>query len=207
MVSSLSMVRGPVPGRRGATNRQTGHVPGEPGVWILLLGDLLVFALLFIAYLNRRGDNEVLFAESQGHLNQAFGIINTMILLTSSLLIVFALHTLRNERLRHLAPNLIIAGMVTGFCFVLVKAVEYYTKVSAGITGSTNQFFMYYFGFTGLHLAHVIIGLVFLAISWQLIRKDKPTSTHIAFFEGSACFWHVVDLLWIVLFPLLYLVR
>lgn len=183
------------------------HVPGEPGVWVLLFGDIVVFTALFTVYLNRLGKNEALFATSQDQLNRTFGAINTLILLTSSILVVFAARALRNERLRYLASRLTVVGAAGGLCFVVVKVIEYHEKVSAGITPSTNEFFMYYFVLTGLHLAHVVIGLLVLAALSRLARKPVPTSTHIAFFEGGACFWHMVDLLWIVIFPLLFLVR
>jgi nitric oxide reductase NorE protein len=90
---------------------------------------------------------------------------------------------------------------------VIVKVFEYHEKISAGITPSTNEFYMYYFVLTGLHLAHVVIGLAVLLALSRLARKPEPSRTHIAFFEGGGCFWHMVDLLWIVIFPLLFLVR
>jgi nitric oxide reductase NorE protein len=102
---------------------------------------------------------------------------------------------------------LTLGGVLVGACFVGIKAFEYHEKIAAGITPSTNEFFMYYFVLTGLHLAHVIIGLIVLTVLSTLARKPEPTTTHIAFFEGGACFWHMVDLLWIVIFPLIFLVR
>jgi nitric oxide reductase NorE protein len=183
------------------------HVPGEPGIWVLLFGDMVVFTILFAVYLHRRGENKELFAQSQDTLNRTFGAINTLVLLTSSLLVVFAVLALRSEQWRHLAQRLTLGGVAVGSCFVIIKAFEYHEKIAAGITPSTNEFYMYYYVLTGLHLAHVIIGLgVLLALS-RIARKPEPTRTHIAFFEGGGCFWHMVDLLWIVIFPLLFLVR
>lgn len=189
------------------TRTTTRHVPGEPGIWIVLFGDMLVFTVLFVVYLHRRGQSETLFATSQGHLNRTYGAINTLLLLSSSILVVFAVRAFRSERLRHMASRLTVAGAAVGACFVIIKAIEYHEKVSAGITPSTNEFFTFYFVLTGLHLGHVVIGLVVLTVLSRLARKPQPTSTHIAFFEGGACFWHMVDLLWIVIFPLLFLVR
>lgn len=183
------------------------HIPGEAGIWVLIFGDMLVFTVLFAVYLSRRGENRELFAQSQDALNRNFGAINTLVLLTSSVLVVFAVIALRNERWRALAPRLTLAGFAVGCCFVAVKIVEYHEKVSAGITPSTNEFYMYYFVLTGLHLAHVVIGLAVLLALWRLARKREPSRTQIAFFEGGGCFWHMVDLLWIVIFPLLFLVR
>lgn len=183
------------------------HVPGEPGIWVLLFGDMMVFTVLFAVYLHQRGARPALFADSQGALNRALGATNTLVLLTSSILVVFATHALRRPELRHLAPRLTVAGVLVGACFVGIKVFEYHEKVAAGITPSTNEFFMYYFVLTGLHLAHVIIGLLVLTVLSTLARKPQPTKTHMAFYEGGACFWHMVDLLWIVIFPLIFLVR
>lgn len=183
------------------------HVPGEPGIWVLLFGDMLVFTVLFVVYLSRRGEHRELFAQSQNALNRNFGAINTLVLLTSSVLVVFAVAALRSERWRALAPRLTLAGFAVGCCFVVVKIVEYHEKITAGITPSTNEFYMYYFVLTGLHLAHVVIGLAVLLALSRLARNPEPSRTQIAFFEGGGCFWHMVDLLWIVIFPLLFLVR
>jgi nitric oxide reductase NorE protein len=184
-----------------------GHVPGEPGIWILIFGDMVVFTVLFAVYLNSRGHKEALFAQSQGALNRNLGAINTLVLLCSSMLVVLAALAFRSEQWRHLAARLTMAGAAVGSCFVVVKVIEYHEKVTAGLTPSTNEFFMYYFVLTGLHLAHVVIGLVVLTVLSRLARKPEPTRTHIAFFEGGACFWHMVDLLWLIIFPLFFLVR
>ena len=187
--------------------RRSTHVPGEPGIWVLLIGDMAVFAMLFAVYLSRRAQDRALFASSQSTLNRDFGALNTLVLLTSSLLVVFAVHALRTPHLRHLAQRLTLAGFGVGCLFVVIKGFEYHEKFSAGITPNTNEFYMYYFVLTGLHLAHVVVGLAVLLALSRLARKPAPTSTHIAFFEGGGCFWHMVDFLWIVIFPLLFLVR
>ncbi len=183
------------------------HVPGEAGVWILLFGDMAVFALLFGLYLHGRSQDPALYAASQPALNRNLGAINTVVLLTSSLLVVFATRAIRSRRWRPYAQRLILGGAGVGSVFVIIKVVEYHDKVAVGITTSTNPFFMYYYVLTGVHLAHVIVGLIVLLALSRLARLPEPTTTHIAYFEGGACFWHLVDLLWIVIFPLLFLVR
>jgi nitric oxide reductase NorE protein len=186
------------------------HVPGEPGLWLLLFGDILAFTILFGVYLFQRSKDKELFAASQDTLNRSFGALNTVILLTSSVLVVFAVRAIRTERTRHLAAPLMLGGTVIGACFVVVKVLEYHEKISTGITPATNDFYMYYFVLTGLHLVHVVIGLVLLLVLTRIARTaqaTEPTDTQLAFFEGGGCFWHMVDLLWIVIFPLLFLVR
>jgi len=183
------------------------HVPGEPGVWILLFGDLGVFTTLFAVYLGNRGAQPELFAESQATLNRALGATNTLVLLTSSLFVVSAVRALRQGTSRRYAPRLIAAAIFCGLCFIAIKAFEYHDKLSHGLYPSTNKFFMYYFVLTGLHLAHVIIGIIVLSVLYTLAKKPVFTPTHLAYVESGACFWHVVDLLWIVIFPLVFLIR
>jgi nitric oxide reductase NorE protein len=101
---------------------QLGHVPGEPGVWILLSGDMLVFTVLFVAYLQRRGTDADMFADSQSVLNRTFGAVNTVVLLTSSLLVVLAVRAVRSDRWRHLASRLMFGAAGVGVCFVAIKA-------------------------------------------------------------------------------------
>jgi nitric oxide reductase NorE protein len=176
-------------------------------MWVLLFGDMAVFTVMFAVYLHARGQDRDLYAESQGLLNRDFGAVNTLILLTSSLLVVLAGNAYRSERWRHLTQRLTLVGAAVGACFVVIKALEYHEKITAGITPATNEFFMYYFVLTGLHLVHVMAGLVILLVLSRLARQPRPTARHIAFFEGGSCFWHMVDLLWIVIFPLIFLVR
>lgn len=183
------------------------QVPGEPGIWVLIFGDILVFTVLFVAFLVVRAQNEPMFTSSQDQLSRTSGAVNTLVLLTSSILVVFGTRAFRNQRSRHLAPWFIAAGAAVGSCFVLIKFGEYHTKTSAGLGPSTNEFFMYYYALTGLHLLHVVIGLVVLAALWRLARQPTPTPVQMDYFEGGACFWHMVDLLWLVIFPLVFLVR
>jgi nitric oxide reductase NorE protein len=190
---------------RGQPSR--GHVPGEPGVWVLLFGDLMIFTVLFAVYLHQRSANPGLFSQSQESLNRNLGAINTVVLLTSSVLVVLATRAVRSDRWRHYSHKLIVAAAAVGVCFVIVKGIEYHEKVVLGITPSTNEFFMYYFVLTGVHLFHVVVGLLVLAVLSMLVRNQQITSPRLAFVEGGACYWHLVDLLWLVIFPLVFLVR
>ena len=183
------------------------RVPGEPGAWIFILGDMCVFAVFFSVYLIQRGHDPGLFARSQEELNRNLGALNTIFLLVSSLLVVLAVRAVRLEAFRHLAPRLFLGAIGFGGCFIVVKAFEYHEKLAAGITPATNDFFMYYFILTGLHLFHLVFGMAVLTVLWRFTKQDSLSGHKRAFIEGGACFWHMVDLLWIVLFPLLFLVR
>ena len=182
------------------------HVPGETGTWIFIFGDMLVFAVLFATYLYYRGADPGLFNSSQEALNPTYGAVNTLLLLVSSLLVVLAVHCVRRG-MRGVAPRLIAGAFACGAGFSVMKIVEYSDKVGHDITPATNDFFMYYFVLTGLHWFHLLLGLAVLSYLFVLSRKPSLTPRQFAFYEGGACFWHMVDLLWIVLFPLLYLVN
>ncbi|KUI34256.1 cytochrome c oxidase subunit 3 [Mycobacterium sp. GA-2829] len=182
------------------------HLPGEEGMWVFIFGDMTVFALLFSVYLYYRGQDVATFDESQLQLNQTFGVVNTLVLLTSSLLVVTAVRAVRRDDLR-LARLLTYGAILCGVIFVINKVIEYSEKLANGIVPATNQFFMYFYVMTGLHLFHVAIGLALLWFFIRLTRRPALGERELSYLEGSACFWHMVDLLWIVIFPLLYLVK
>jgi nitric oxide reductase NorE protein len=184
------------------------HVPGEEGVWVFILGDMAVFALLFGVYLYYRAADPSLFRVSQQGLDQTFGAVNTLLLLASSLFVVTGVRAIRRPAAQ-VAPRLFAAAFACGLGFVLNKYLEYSDKLSHGIKPATNDFWMYYYVLTGLHLFHLLLGLGVLAFCFVQSRKPALAldPVRFAFVEGGACFWHMVDLLWIVLFPLLYLVK
>jgi nitric oxide reductase NorE protein len=183
------------------------HMPGEGGIWVFIFGDMLVFSVFFMVFLFARSKNLELFADSQPQLNQIFGAINTFLMLTSSWFVASAVHAARHN-LGKVVPGCFLGGFVCGLLFVVSKFFEYSEKLEHGITINTNEFFMYYYVFTAIHLLHVLIGMGVLAFmssySWSGTGFD---SAKIRNLESGASFWHVVDLLWIVLFALLYLIK
>lgn len=194
-----------IPDHSNAEQRR-GVIPGEVGVWVFVLGDLLVFGLFFSVYTYYRGLDPQLFAASQATLSQNYGALNTLILLFSSWFVVLGVIDAREGESRH-APRLFVLGFMCGLAFATVKFFEYRDKLNAGIGVSTNDFYMYYYIFTGLHLVHVLIGMGVLGFLWSLARKASRSEADIKMIESGGVFWHMVDLLWIVLFPLLYLMR
>jgi nitric oxide reductase NorE protein len=187
-----------------------GTVPGEPGVWVFILGDLLVFAVLFVTYLAYRASEPAVFAASQESLNAGFGALNTIVLLLSSLLVAGAVRRLadpsRTGRDRP-AERCVAGAILLGLAFSAVKVIEYSGEVRAGLTPMSDDFFLCYFMFTGLHWFHVLIGMVVLGVVLALARRDRLSARQRVFIVGGACFWHMVDLLWLILFPLFYLAR
>ncbi|XAY07354.1 Quinol oxidase subunit 3 [Paraconexibacter sp. AEG42_29] len=173
---------------------------------MFILGDLTIFAALFIAYLYNRGEQPAEFARSQQTLTQAFGAVNTLLLLASSLLVVMTVRAVRIGRAR-LAPPLLYGALVCGIAFSINKIIEYSNKLDHGLDPATNDFYMYFYVLTGVHFVHLLVGMGLLGMMIALSKRSSLSKHQSFFFEGAACFWHMVDLLWIVLFPLLYLVH
>jgi nitric oxide reductase NorE protein len=201
----MSTTQTAVPGLH-ADDVGRGHVPGEAGIWIFILGDMAVFAVLFGTFLVYRNKDVALFDSSQLHLNTTFGLINTLLLLVSSMLVVLAVSAVRRGTPRP-APVLIAGAIGCGVAFSVLKVVEYVGKIDAGITPQTNTFYMFYFLLTGLHWFHLLLGLAVLTYLLVSARRQHHTAGQLGWFEGGGCFWHMVDLLWIALFPLIYLLN
>jgi nitric oxide reductase NorE protein len=182
------------------------HVPGEAGIWILILGDMTVFALLFGVYIEARSRAPGLFDASQRALDANLGALNTLLLLCSSLAVVTGVRAMR-KGMRGVAPAAFVVAFACGFGFSLVKIWEWGHHLAARETPATNDFWMYYYILTGLHFFHLTVGMGLLIFLFTQARRTTLRSSRFAFVEGAACFWHMVDLLWVVIFPLLYLVR
>ncbi|PZU08348.1 MAG: hypothetical protein DI606_15340 [Sphingobium sp.] len=192
-----------MPASQAATPQSRRHVPGEEGLWVFIFGDLLVFAVFFITYAVARQQELALFETSQALLDRHLGLLNTLLLLTSSLFVAQAVAAVRRGDKN--ARPLLLGAIMLGSGFVIVKAFEYSAKIAQGFTLNSNSFSIYYYMFTGIHLVHVLIGLG--ALGFALSRFDRAGQLQggPALIEGSGAFWHLVDLLWIILFALLYL--
>lgn len=183
----------------------TRRIPGESGTWVFLFGDMLVFGAFFVTFLVERAKAPDVFDVARTTLHLGVGVANTLVLLTSSLFVVLALGAMRSGA-RSVATRAVAAAIGCGLVFVALKVFEYVSLVGAGHGPGANHFYLYYFVLTGLHLFHVTMGLAVLAFMLTQTRRDELSHTRTALVEGAACFWHLVDLLWIFLFALLYLV-
>ncbi|WP_354698006.1 Cytochrome c oxidase subunit 3 [Paraconexibacter sp. AEG42_29] len=184
----------------------SGQVPGEPGIWLVVIADLVVFAVLFGMFLNYRAEQPALWAASQAKLTAGFGFANTVILLTSSLAVVAAVNATRLGRTVD-AGRAFAAAMGCGLVFVALKAVEWTLKARDGVVPDTNDFFAQYYVFTGLHLLHVLVGLTALLFARRIARAGAHGPHDQGLVQSAAIFWHLVDLLWLLLFPIVYFVH
>ncbi|MDT5180302.1 MAG: nitric oxide reductase NorE protein [Mycobacterium sp.] len=180
-----------------------GHVPGDASMWFFVIGDLIIFGVYFVGYMYYRTHDSGMFLQSQARLNLDIGALNTLVLLTSSLFVALGTSAARAGRPAD-GVRLFGIAVALGAAFPILKVFEYVPEITAGLTPGTNLFFMYYFVMTGMHLCHVLLGLVILSFVVRNLRSAKP---RISFVETGATYWHMVDVLWLVLFGLLYLMR
>jgi nitric oxide reductase NorE protein len=185
---------------------QPTKLPGDSGVWVFIIADMGAFALFFLLFTVGRVGDPALYEESRQHLNATLGLLNTLILLTSSLFMVRAVEAARRDDRGGVSLNLALT-MLIGSGFAVSKFVEYSAKADAGITLVTNEFFTYYFVFTGIHFLHFAIGILLLAMMLVRSRRETLDGKFLVWIESVGCYWHMVDLLWIMLFPMLYLLR
>jgi nitric oxide reductase NorE protein len=187
------------------TGRAAGpRLPGEGSMWLFVLGDMVIFAVYFIIFMVERTRQPALFLASQQHLNQTIGLIDTLVLLVSSLLVARAVLASRSGAYRA-AMRFTVGGFACGVLFIMIKLYEWSAEIRHGYTLPKNDFFMFYFMLTGVHLLHVLLGLLILGIVYRELRD--PNLRRISTVESGATFWHMVDLLWIVIFALLYVMR
>jgi nitric oxide reductase NorE protein len=185
---------------------QVARLPGDSGVWTFIIADMGAFAMFFLIFTVGRVGSPSLFEASRQHLDIRFGLLNTLILLTSSLFMVRAVEAARAGVRTVVTRNLALTILI-GLGFALSKMAEYSAKIDAGIGLTTNEFFTYYFVFTGIHFLHYVIGVCALAMMLAKAKRDALDDRFRVWIESIGCYWHMVDLLWIMLFPMLYLLR
>lgn len=190
-----------------ATIDQPKLLPGDLAIWFFIFMELLVFGIAFIGYAVVRVQNEEMFNQFQLTLNTEIGAANTIILISSSYFVVRAIHAIRNDNDHLGCSRWLYAAVAGGGLFLILKSFEYYDKFSAGISMDTNLFYMFYLSLTLFHFFHVILGMIILlAVAIKAQRGKYSASDHIGV-ESGACYWHMVDLVWIILFPLVYVLR
>jgi cytochrome c oxidase subunit 3 len=175
------------------------------GMWLFLATEVLFFGGLFAAFAVFHSKYFHLFHESSKALNWKLGATNTVVLLLSSFSMALgvdaAQHGNNKKVIKCLAITLLCAAT-----FMVIKYIEYSAKFSHGIFPGTNLFYALYFCLTGLHGIHVLVGMGAIVWVWSLAAKNRFSETYYTPCEIVGLYWHLVDLVWIYLFPLLYLI-
>lgn len=189
-----------------AASEPRRYPPGDLAIWIFILAELLVFAVFFAAYAFTRMGDPQLFDTYQQTLDRRAALINTLALITSSYFVVRSVAAIRSDN-RRACVRWLLAAMAMGLVFLVVKSGEYAHHFGEGINLSTNTFYMFYLSLTFFHFMHVILGMVILgAVAFKANAGHYSAAEHTGI-ESGASYWHMVDLLWLVLFPLVYVMR
>ena len=193
------------------------HEATTLGMWVFLITEVLLFGGLFTAYVVYRIMYPEAFAAGSEHLHLVYGGINTGVLLTSSLMVALALHAAQTGERRLLVAFLLIT-IGLGVAFLGIKGYEYWLAWQEGLfpgagfhfeaanPGHAQIFFFLYFTMTGLHAAHMIIGLGIIATLAYFAWRRSYSPEYYTPVELGGLYWHFVDIVWIFLYPLLYLV-
>jgi len=182
------------------------YPPGDFAIWIFIYAELLVFGIFFLSYAFARSQNVELFNESQLTLSRISGAINTLILITSSYFVVRAVTAIQENK-SLLCARWLLAAVVLASTFIGIKIYEFIDKYSEGISLSTNTFYMFYLSMTFFHFLHVIMGMVILIAVMLKAKQGGYSGEEYTGVETAGSYWHMVDLVWIILFPLVYVMR
>jgi cytochrome c oxidase subunit 3 len=193
------------------------HEASTLGMWVFLTTEILFFGGLFLGYAVYRGMYSEAFHAASRHLDVVLGTVNTAVLLSSSLAMALAVHATQSGA-RRKAIVLLLLTIALGSVFLGIKGLEYYHKYQEHFIpgpnfhfeGEDNRhpqiFFSFYFVMTGMHALHMVIGMGLMLVMIQLLRKGRLTPEHFAPVEVTGLYWHFVDIVWVFLFPLLYLI-
>jgi cytochrome c oxidase subunit III len=185
------------------------------GMWIFIFTELLLFGGLFLVYAVYRAQYHEQFHQAGLELNVTIGVVNTVILLISSMTVAISLSAMQQKD-KTLSMQMLAVTMLMGLIFLVNKYFEWAAKIHHGIYpgsplmvklehGHLLYFSLYYF-MTGLHALHIIVGMIILLIVFFRIKSGRTHPARYMFLENGALYWHLVDLIWIFLFPLLYLI-
>lgn len=187
------------------------------GMWVFLITEILFFGGFFLAYTVYRYQYSLGFAHASQHMDIVLGTVNTAVLIVSSLTMAMAVHSAATARRRRLL-GFLAATILLGLAFLVIKAVEYTEHIRhhlfpgptfrfpGGEAPAAQMFFSLYFGMTGLHAFHMIVGIGIVSTLLVMAYRGRFTPEYHTPVEVSGLYWHFVDIVWIFLFPLLYLI-
>lgn len=180
--------------------------PGGILIWIIVFLEFITFSAGIMVYLSLRMDNIEIYNRSQQLLNSTYGMVNTIVLITSGLLMATSLGMLKsgiNKKAIFYLSSTILFGLV----FLILKGFEYNEKIELGLGFGYNQFFMFYWLLTGFHFIHVLVGVILLSYVLIKTKSGFYSGSNFEDVETVGVFWHMCDLIWIFLFPIIYLLH
>ncbi|MEX3776448.1 cytochrome c oxidase subunit 3 [Pseudomonas sp. MYb118] len=183
-----------------------GHLPGDLAMWFFILAELSVFALLILAFAVTQAIKPQLFADSRALLDASTGLAMTLSLLTAGLFAALAQEQVRHSRPRR-GAILLLAALLAASVYVVLKLTEYRHLLGAGLGMEHNTFFTLYWILTGFHFVHVLLGMFILGWLALRCRRGLYSADNRSGFESGVLYWHMVDLIWVVLFPLVYVLN
>jgi len=181
-------------------------LPGDAAWWMFLTAEFATLCIFFVVFAFMRHANPEEFKAAQALLDPRLALANSLILMTSGYCMARSLHSLREaEEQGFTARRWILLAALLGLVFVGIKSAEYATKLELGLSFSSGTFWFFYYFLTGFHFLHVLLGIGFLV--WIAVRLGRTSQDPGLQVQAESCgaFWHMLDLVWIILFPLLYL--
>ncbi|MBI4057468.1 MAG: heme-copper oxidase subunit III [Elusimicrobia bacterium] len=182
----------------------TGIPSGKLGIWMFLASEVMLFGAFISSYVILRTGSPLFEIPAREMLGVPLATLNTFVLILSSVTMVLALDSVQKNNQKGLSRYLLLTVLL-GFVFLGVKAYEYHHKWAEGITLSSGLFGSFYYTLTGLHALHVVGGIVFNLYILVNALRGKYSSNHHERVEYAGLYWHFVDLVWVILFPSLYL--
>lgn len=190
----------------GSINPGVKKLPGDLAMWMFILMELTVFAIFFLGFAVTRHLNTELFLAGQSTLHPYVGMVCTLALITSSYFVALATIRIKHNDASGTRIALWISILVATI-YLVAKTWEYNQLFYQGYDLSTNTFYTLYFFITIFHFMHVLLGMVILTYMAAKTDQGKYSDLDHDGFEAGACYWHMVDLVWIILFPLIYVVH
>jgi len=199
----------------GAIEKHSDYTGAKIGMWLFLFTEVLLFGGMFLLYSVYRSKHPQDFHNAASELNTIIGTVNTLILLTSSLTVALSIAAIQKGH-NKLSAMLLALTILLGVAFIVNKYFEWNAKFHHGIypdspvllkhSSGEVLFYGLYFVMTGLHGLHVLVGVILLSVMMVFIAKEKINRADFVKLENSGLYWHLVDIIWIFLFPLFYLI-
>ncbi len=196
----------PNPGQHFSFTTHSKNIPGNLAIWAAILSEMSEFAVMFIVYFIARVHNPELFFEGPTRLNTLAGTANTLIMLSSSFFVVRSVMAVRDDQLKA-ATRWLWGAVACGILYLIIKYLEYRWNAAQGLETETNIFYGVYYYVTFNHFLHVGWGTAGLVWVIYRINSGFYTKTEHEGLVNMALYWHMIDLAWITIFPLLYVIR